>query len=32
MICVDFLAGASLDSGQPELLMQAVSRLFGFLP
>ena len=31
MICADFLAGASLDSGQPELLLQTISRLFGFL-
>src|SRR5438094_1060110 len=32
MICADFLAGASLDSGQPELLLQTISRLFRFLP
>jgi hypothetical protein len=32
MICADFLAGASLDSGQPDLLLQTISRLFGFLP
>ena len=32
MICADFLAGASLDSGQPELLLQTISRLFTFLP
>src|SRR5947207_6989486 len=31
MICADFLAGANLDSGQPELLLQTISRLFGFL-
>ena len=31
MICADFLAGASLDSGQPELLLHTISRLFGFL-
>jgi hypothetical protein len=31
MICADFLAGASLDSGQPELLLHTMSRLFGFL-
>jgi hypothetical protein len=31
MICADFLAGASLDSGQPDLLLQTISRLFGFL-
>ena len=32
MICADFLAGASLDSGQPDLLLHTISRLFGFLP
>ena len=32
MICADFLVGASLDSGQPELLLHTISRLFGFLP
>jgi len=32
MICADFLAGACLDSGQPELLLHTISRLFGFLP
>jgi hypothetical protein len=32
MICADFLAGASLDSGQPGLLLQTISRLFTFLP
>ena len=32
MICADFLAGASLDSGQPDLLLQTISRLFRFLP
>ena len=31
MICADFLAGASLDSDQPDLLLQTISRLFGFL-
>jgi hypothetical protein len=31
MICADFLAGASLDSGQPDLLLQTISRLFCFL-
>jgi hypothetical protein len=31
MICADFLAGANLDSGQPDLLLQTISRLFGFL-
>ncbi len=32
MICADFLAGANLDSGQPEVLLRAVSRLFQLLP
>src|SRR5205814_8571516 len=32
MICADFLAGANLDSGQPDLLLHTISRLFGFLP
>jgi hypothetical protein len=32
MICADFLAGASLDSGEPDLLLHSVSRLFHFLP
>jgi len=32
MICADFLAGANLDSGNPEVLLWSVSRLFKFLP
>ena len=32
MICADFLAGASLDSGEPDLLLHSVARLFNFLP
>jgi len=32
MICADFLAGANLDSGQPEVLLHALSRFFQFLP
>jgi hypothetical protein len=32
MICADFLAGANLDSGQPELLLHSLSRFFQFLP
>ena len=32
MICADFLAGASLDSGNPDVLLWAVSRLFKLLP
>jgi len=32
MICADFLAGANLDSGQPDVLLHAISSLFKFLP
>ncbi len=32
MICADFLAGASLESGNPEILLQSVMRVFKFLP
>jgi hypothetical protein len=32
MICADFLAGASLDKGNPEVLLQSISRFFKFLP
>src|SRR5438045_845317 len=32
MICADFLAGANLDTGQPEVLLHAISSLFKFLP
>src|SRR2546429_9317535 len=32
MICADFLAGVSLDNGDPELLLQSISRFFQFLP
>ena len=32
MICADFLAGANLDSGQPDVLLRTISRLFTFLP
>jgi hypothetical protein len=32
MICADFLAGASLDSGNPETLLFSMTRLFRFLP
>ena len=31
MICADFLAGASLDGGNPELLLQSQRRFFRFL-
>jgi hypothetical protein len=32
MICADFLAGAHLDGGNPEILLQSISRYYGFLP
>jgi hypothetical protein len=32
MICADFLAGANLGSGCPDVLLEAVSRMFKFLP
>ena len=32
MICADFLAGANLDSGQPDVLLHAISRFYEFLP
>src|SRR6059036_476462 len=32
MICADFLAGANPDKGDPELLLQSISRFFKFLP
>jgi hypothetical protein len=32
MICADFLAGANLDNGSPDLLLQSISRFFKFLP
>ena len=32
MICADFLAGASLEGGNPEVLLWSVSRLFKLLP
>ena len=32
MICADFLAGANLDSGNPDVLLWSVSRLLKFLP
>jgi hypothetical protein len=31
MICADFLAGANLDNGDPEVLLQSALRLFKFL-
>ena len=32
MICADFLAGANLDSGNPEILLSSMTRFFEFLP
>ena len=32
MICADFLAGANLDNGNPEILLQSITRFFRFLP
>jgi hypothetical protein len=32
MICADFLAGANLDSGNPEILLQSLRQFFEFLP
>jgi hypothetical protein len=32
MICADFLAGAHLDSGNPEILLNSISRYYLFLP
>ncbi|MGA8428600.1 MAG: hypothetical protein WB729_02175 [Candidatus Sulfotelmatobacter sp.] len=32
MICADFLAGANLDNGDPEMLLCAMTRLFQVLP
>src|SRR5579871_3220642 len=32
MICADFLAGANLDSGQPDVLLHSLSHFYLFLP
>ena len=32
MICADFLAGANLETENPELLLQSIQRFFKFLP
>jgi hypothetical protein len=32
MICADFLGGANLDHGDPEMLLYSMRRLFQFLP
>src|SRR5713101_1363865 len=32
MICADFLAGADLDNGNPEILLNSITRYYRFLP
>ncbi len=32
MICADFLAGANLENGNPQILLQSITRFFKFLP
>jgi len=32
MICTDFLAGANLDKGSPEILLHSIQQFFKFLP
>jgi hypothetical protein len=32
MICADFLAGANLDNGNPEILLDSIRQFFKFLP
>jgi hypothetical protein len=32
MICADFLAGANLDNGNPQILLDSIRQLFKFLP
>ena len=32
MICADFLAGANLDGGQPDVLLHSLSHFYRFLP
>ena len=32
MICADFLAGTYLDNGNPEILLNSISRYYKFLP
>jgi len=32
MICADFLAGANMECGNPDTLLQSVARIFKFLP
>jgi hypothetical protein len=32
MICADFLAGANLENGNPEILLSSMIHFFEFLP
>ncbi len=32
MICADFLAGASMDGNDPDILLQSIARYYAFLP
>jgi hypothetical protein len=32
MVCADLLAGAHLDNGNPEILLNSISRYYKFLP
>jgi len=32
MICADFLAGANLDNGNPEILLFSMTRFFRLMP
>ena len=32
MICADFLAGANLENGNPQVLLESLVRFFNFLP
>ena len=32
MICADFLAGADVEEGDPEILLRSISRYYKFLP
>ena len=32
MICADFVAGANLDNGHPDLLLRSIKNFFKFLP
>src|SRR5207247_8717793 len=32
MICAEFLAGANLDNGNPDILLNSISHFFKFLP